>query len=1556
MDIATLGLAVDSRPVTAAAKALDTLAAAGQRAEVVTHKVEASFDAEALAAATAKGAVAGLTAALVANSEAERKAEAERRAAEKAARDAASAQDELASAHRRTSVAIAAAVASAGLMVKRYIDVADAVTVLNNQLKLATGSTEAAAQASAGLYEIAQRSRVNFLELGGTYSSIARSAGEMGIAQNRVLKVTESIANAMTISGGSAASMNAALVQLGQGMASGTLRGDELNSVMEQAPRLAKALADGLGVPIGRLREMGAAGEITAQQVVKALESQSAVLAKEVASATMTVGQSFTQLTNASTRAIGEFDAASGSSAALAAALSAGAGAIDMLGTAFKNNQGTIQTVMGAIAGAAVLTTLGAIPGAFAAIGTAWTALSAILLANPVTLALLGIGAVAGGGAAAVNALAKTDSGIKDAIRSLQAENERSEAALARAVEGGRTAGADNIRKVIEDRKKAIRELNAELALRDNAGVSSPAEDARFAARTSAIKADEAASRELMGIRQKLYKVDADYLPTLQKLNQQYLDGRISLAAYRSDVEALAKANYKPATQAAGVGQNEVADLRAKLKEQTKYLEDLQTRGAAAQKTTSGESQVLKIQEELKTSITGVARAEKERALAVAEKLASVDRQIATEEAYQKAIKASEAALNSQIDAVAKQASSVRDQAAGQEAVNANFGKSKTAIEQTTLALYKQQFAEADSSDRFAPAYVAALQAKVDAQERFVKALEETEYKQEKLKLTDAGTAAKQETELLQLQISLIGKTQDVREQAIAQRKIEIKLAKELADIEKLNLGKGEEADARRAELRAQASANAQIESANAASKAVVDRWQSTADKIESEITGALMRGFESGKGVAENLRDTVVNIFKTMVLEPTIKAIVAPVGNTVSSVVMGALGINKPGTSMGGLPMGSTGIDLSSMFDVVGGWFGGGSAAAATGGSATKAALYSNTGYGSTSTAASGFQTAGNVLSYLNALDLWSKGQRGAAAGSAIGTYFGGPIGSFIGQTIGSKLDYKIDPRGGGLSATLGGGTGLTTGKVGQYAEYAQQGGWFGGGNTINRDWSVAGKDVTDYISNTTKATNEAVKQYAAALGLAPDAIAGFTKDIEISLTGLDASGQKAAIDAAIAKFADDMVSSAYGDALKGLAKEGESSGQTLQRLATTLTVVNADLNQLGLSMLPVGTASAVIASGLADAFGGVEAMQKSVGAYFDAMYTDAEKAAKSTASLDASFAALGLSVPANEAAFKKLVEGIDITTVEGQKLAANVINLAPAFSQASKAAQAAAASMLSAISNWGSSEDVRAFKAQQLQQTLAAGGLNLSMGDIMGATKESALAFYKSLDPNSAQAQALLKNQQAIFDFVSGGGSRGGDSSVAGSTGVAYTMNQALDNASSAWVDAANSIKTTMGELEQTLLKTGPDSFAKLQAKFAIDLARAQAHDLGAAKELPDLARSLVSAGNTFSKTALDQARLTAYVYNSLASVPSFDVGTDYVPHDMLAMVHEGERITPKAFNDGGGGDTANLADALRMVRAELADLRSELEKISENTKQSKFFAGKWDTIGMPPARATL
>jgi tape measure domain-containing protein len=113
--------------------------------------------------------------------------------------------------------------------------------------------------------------------------------------------------------------MQAALVQLGQGLAAGTLRGEELNSVMEQTPRLARAIADGLNVPIGKLREIGAAGVLTAEQVIEALERSSVALAREVSGATLTFGQSLTQLQNAAIKAAGEIDSTAGITSGLAA-------------------------------------------------------------------------------------------------------------------------------------------------------------------------------------------------------------------------------------------------------------------------------------------------------------------------------------------------------------------------------------------------------------------------------------------------------------------------------------------------------------------------------------------------------------------------------------------------------------------------------------------------------------------------------------------------------------------------------------------------------------------------------------------------------------------------------------------------------------------------------------------------------------------------------------------------------------------------------------------------------------------------------------------------------------------------------------------------------------------------------------------------------------------------------------------------------------------------------------------------------------------------------------
>jgi tape measure domain-containing protein len=82
--------------------------------------------------------------------------------------------------------------------------------------------------------------------------------------------LTESISQALRLSGASATEAQSSLLQFGQALASGVLRGEEFNSVVENSPRLAQALADGLNVPIGRLRKLAEEGRLTADVVVNA--------------------------------------------------------------------------------------------------------------------------------------------------------------------------------------------------------------------------------------------------------------------------------------------------------------------------------------------------------------------------------------------------------------------------------------------------------------------------------------------------------------------------------------------------------------------------------------------------------------------------------------------------------------------------------------------------------------------------------------------------------------------------------------------------------------------------------------------------------------------------------------------------------------------------------------------------------------------------------------------------------------------------------------------------------------------------------------------------------------------------------------------------------------------------------------------------------------------------------------------------------------------------------------------------------------------------------------
>lgn len=150
----------------------------------------------------------------------------------------------------------------------------------------------------------------------------------------------------------------------------------------------------------------------------------------------------------------------------------------------------------------------------------------------------------------------------------------------------------------------------------------------------------------------------------------------------------------------------------------------------------------------------------------------------------------------------------------------------------------------------------------------------------------------------------------------------------------------------------------------------------------------------------------------------------------------------------------------------------------------------------------------------------------------------------------------------------------------------------------------------------------------------------------------------------------------------------------------------------------------------------------------------------------------------------------------------------------------------------------------------------------------------------------------------------------------------------------------------LRGLLTGSSVNSVGALQGDFAIATAAARAGDAGALERLPAISQALESAAALQAVTAADLAivrgQLTASLSQTMQAlgldVPQFAVGTNYVPRDMLARIHEGEAIIPKAYNPAAGGNDAMVAE-LRAVRAELEGLRAEVRAdVGHNAKTAR------------------
>lgn len=192
------------------------------------------------------------------------------------------------------------ALAGLGLVLsaRELLELADTAVRLNNTIRVTTRGTEEFLAVQSELRRVAIETRTPIEDTVNIFRRLRIATRDLGSSQAEVIQVVEGLNAGLVLSGATATEARAALIQLSQGLASGRLQGDELRGVLENAAPVAQALADELGTTVGRLREMGAAGELNAQTIFPALLAISEDFTAQLGDTAFTVGQATTILRN----------------------------------------------------------------------------------------------------------------------------------------------------------------------------------------------------------------------------------------------------------------------------------------------------------------------------------------------------------------------------------------------------------------------------------------------------------------------------------------------------------------------------------------------------------------------------------------------------------------------------------------------------------------------------------------------------------------------------------------------------------------------------------------------------------------------------------------------------------------------------------------------------------------------------------------------------------------------------------------------------------------------------------------------------------------------------------------------------------------------------------------------------------------------------------------------------------------------------------------------------------------------------------------------------------
>lgn len=214
------------------------------------------------------------------------------------------------------------------------VHASDAYTNLSSKIHLVTDSERQANAVRAQTLAIANTTRQVFENTAELYTRMSRATESLSLTQAQTLRLTETINKSFVVSGAAAQEASAAIIQLSQGLAAGALRGDEFNSVTEQAPVFMEMLTKSLGVTRGELRAMAEDGQLSAEIITRALLEGSAEIDQQFAGMAITVSGAWQQLKNEAVAFVGSASEATAASTLLAGAISLLASGFAPLATA----------------------------------------------------------------------------------------------------------------------------------------------------------------------------------------------------------------------------------------------------------------------------------------------------------------------------------------------------------------------------------------------------------------------------------------------------------------------------------------------------------------------------------------------------------------------------------------------------------------------------------------------------------------------------------------------------------------------------------------------------------------------------------------------------------------------------------------------------------------------------------------------------------------------------------------------------------------------------------------------------------------------------------------------------------------------------------------------------------------------------------------------------------------------------------------------------------------------------------------------------------------------